>query len=81
MWVEVSGMDYISSLLSSSQSFQCQTNLVHKLQLLPSTDESIGVDKATTHWSWVENHIPGNAHQNIPIISCVGETAHSDTEK
>lgn len=57
------------------------TDLVYKLQLLPSTSEAIGVDKAAAHRSGVENHVSGNAHQNVPIISCVGETTHRNTGK
>lgn len=27
----------------------CQTHLVHKLQLLPSTNQPIGIDETTSH--------------------------------
>jgi len=54
---------------------------VHELQFLASTDEPIGVDEATGHGSGVENHVFGNAHKNIPIISCVGETTHGNAGK
>jgi len=54
---------------------------VHKLQFLPSTGEPIGVDKAAAHGPGVEDHVSGDAHQDIPIISSVGETTHCNTEK
>lgn len=58
-----------------------ETHLVHKLQLLPSTDESICVDEAATHWPWVENHVSGNTDQDVPIVTRVGESTSGHTEK
>lgn len=54
---------------------------MHKLQLLASADEPIGVDEAAAHRSGVENHVSGDAHQDVPIVSCVGEATHCNAEK
>lgn len=58
-----------------------KSHLVHKLQLLSAAGEPIGVDEAAARRSGVENHVSGHAHQNVPIISCVGETTHCNAEK
>lgn len=49
---------------------------MHKLQFLPSADQPIGVDEATSHRLGVEDHVPGHAHQNVPVVPRVGEAAH-----
>lgn len=49
---------------------------MHKLQFLPAADQPIGIDKTTGHGLGVEDHVSGHAHQNVPVVSRVGETAH-----
>lgn len=56
------------------------THLVHKLQLLPSADEPIGVDEAAAHGLGVEDHVSGHAHQDVPVVPRVGEATHCHAE-
>lgn len=58
-----------------------RTHLVHKLQLLPAADQPVGVDETAGHGLGVEDHVPGHAHQNVPVVSRVGETAHRHAEE
>lgn len=51
---------------------------MHKLQFLPAADQPIGVDETTSHRLGVEDHVPGDAHQDVPVVSRVGEAAHCD---
>lgn len=72
---------FLAKRLSADRRLRRHTHLVHKLQLLPSANQPIGVDKAAAHWSRVENHVSCDAHQNVPIVSCVREATHRNAEK
>lgn len=55
--------------------------LVQKLQFFPIVHELVGIDKAPCHRPGVEDQVFGHAHQHIPIITSVGEPAHSHAAK
>lgn len=54
-------------------------HLVHKLQLVSAPCQAIGVDVATGYRSGVQDHVPGHAHQHVPVISPIREATDGHT--